>query len=169
MVNLILDLDGTLIDSGYAPPNYCKVEIYERPHLKEFFAWAFTQFERVSIWTNGSKEWYNKCYQTVLYKHIPLDKCFDFVITYDNGFVLSREYSPKRLSIVYNLNMNYTTNNTFIMDDSPHTYKCNPDNAIPICSFVYNEDAEQDEIDHELLSIMKLPVNRFTNMVNIES
>jgi hypothetical protein len=109
------------------------------------------------------KEWYNTCYN-ILRKYIPTGKSFDFVITYDDNLVIDRMTSPKRLSKIYEMYPEYNELNTFILDDSPHTYRLNSVNAIPIttydCECDEYEDLDEDvevvnsSTDEELLRII---------------
>ena len=87
---------------------------------------------------------------------MPLDRWFDFVITYEDGLVIDKECSPKLLSKIYAMYDDYTEENTFIVDDSAHTYRCNVKNAIPIDSFCYNSNDDDDDLDNEFLRIMNV-------------
>ena len=84
-MNLILDMDGTLIDSYFSFVTG-KMVIIPRPHLKEFLEFVFDNFSNVSIWTNGVKEWYEEVYSTLLITFIPNGKSFHFVKTRENLF-----------------------------------------------------------------------------------
>lgn len=67
--NVILDIDGTLIDS--IPWEYTDVYdlpdpdiispfgdfVYIRPYLKQFLKFCFSNFKNVAIWTAGDKRW----------------------------------------------------------------------------------------------------------------
>ena len=127
-MNLILDLDGTLIDDYYDDAN--NLCIRPRPHLTEFLIFAFDHFDSVSIWTNGSLEWYRYVYKQELYKHIPFIYCFNMVITFDDGLVMCKESSPKSLRKIYKIYPEFNKNNTILIDDSPHTMRADLDNEL---------------------------------------
>jgi len=163
-MKLILDLDATLIDSFYEEPLYTNIVIKERPHLKQFLEFVFENCESVSIWTAASESWWKKCYSEIIYKYIPIDKCFDFVITYEDGLIASdwngrARGHPKLLTKIYNIYPEYNYNNTFILDDNPKTYKFNSDNGIPIVPYSYYADDDENgnsviKNDNELLKII---------------
>lgn len=160
--NIILDMDGTLLDS--IPP-FCEGNptLYEEPVarqcLDDFMKFVFETFERVSIWTAGSKEWYEKCYEKILKHYIPEGKTFYFVKTRDHYQFLK---TIKPLEMIYaEYPEHYNSSNTLIVDDNPITYSKNKENAIPIKSFYYNnlplEIREKlNKEDFELLSTICL-------------
>lgn len=142
-MNLILDMDGTLINERMEP----------RPHLKEFFEYVFSHFSNVSIWTFANTHWFALVYHTVFVHLLPKGKTFHFVWCRVNCKLV--EYVPnipmvvkplveiyKRYPIVYN------PYNTLILDDTPSTYRENVGNAIRISTYSVNKT------DTELLNIM---------------
>lgn len=142
--NVILDMDGTLLDNippKLQDPSYKHIKkntIYQpiaRPHLKDFLEYVFRNFKRVSIWTAGTKEWYEQCYGEVLRHYIPEGKSFDFVLTRED---FQRYYPVKPLSFVYKTHPEYNSTNTLIVDDNPVTYSENVENAIGIKSFFFD-------------------------------
>lgn len=150
-MNIILDMDGTIID------NYSLMQetiIIARPYLREFLHYLFSHHERISIWTNGSSRWYNKCFNECIQHHMPQDKSFDFVITYDDCLVRNKTTCPKSLSLIYDKYSNYSEHNTIMIDDSPHTLKDNMDNGILISSYEYEED--DHDLDNELLKMINI-------------
>lgn len=82
--NLILDLDGTLIDAQspagasaalilgrVAPVHVCgaklgELRIYKRPYLDAFLEWCFQHFDNVGIWTLSAPEWLSEVLDNVL-------------------------------------------------------------------------------------------------------
>ena len=153
-MNIVLDMDGTLLEGFYGDYGD-NVVIKPRPHLWTFFNFIFYKFDRVSIWTNGDRNWFNKCYNEVLRYYVPYGCSFDFIITYDDGFVECRWTGAKELRKLYETWPDkYNPYNTFILDDSPHTYKHNNENAIPIKPFKYNDENEGGDV--ELLRIIQL-------------
>jgi len=139
-MHLLLDLDGTLIDNYYDNSN--KMIIKERPYIRQFLSFVFTKFETVSIWTNANISWFQKAYYEVLYKYMPEKKQFTYIFTNNrnNGIIRIKDlqYLYKKYPNTFN------KYNTFILDDTPYTYKNNPYNAIPIKSYSYNQDTDTE-------------------------
>jgi hypothetical protein len=153
-MNLILDMDGTLIDGFYN--DYNEVIIKKRPFLKLFFKFVFNNFDNVSIWTNANFEWFNIIYENELKYLIPEGKSFDFVKTRETSIT----YPLKDLEIIYIDSPQYNENNTFIIDDCPETYQKNISNSIPIEIYNYEYEQNISKIDTELLRIIKLFENK---------
>ena len=154
-MNLILDLDGTLVNGFYNVDNNNIFSIIERPFLSVFFKFVFANFKNVSVWTHGSQEWFNICYTKILKRFIPFGKSFHFVITSDHGF--SPNLVEKDLRKVYIRHNEYNRSNTFIVDDTPITYRLNRENAIPIKSYTgdyFNQCYYGGGSDYEFLNIM---------------
>lgn len=63
-MNLILDLDGTLICDK------CK-EPHGRPFLSEFIQWSFATYQHVSVWTASSASWLQYVLEKVLNDTVP--------------------------------------------------------------------------------------------------
>lgn len=151
-MNLILDLDGTLIDcddDGDAVP---------RPHLREFLAGVFSLFSTVSIWTNATPYWFNTVYQNVLIDFVPNGKQFLFVWTREKCVLqqeaFHRPITRKPLSLVYeSFATTHSPDNTIVVDDTPETYGLNPEAAIPISRFHWNSNKNEEE-DKELLNLL---------------
>ena len=145
-MNLILDLDNTLVD-GWLENAPCEdvATIIARPFLTDFLKFAFDTFERVSIWTNASRRWYELCYNRVLCDHIPDGKKFHFVKSIEDGLVTIPSSQPKLLKKIFSLYPEYNIMNTLILDDAPHTYRLNRLCAIPISPFIsYNNPSAEE-------------------------
>ena len=155
--NIILDMDKTLIE-GYFSIKYDKMIIEERPYLAQFFKFVFNHFEHVSIWTNGNKTWFDFVYETVLYKYIPKNKHFDFVITFDDGYVGNDNNGAKDLNVIFNIfeEDDYNKYNTFLVDDSETHFDKNPKNCYLIKPFEVNVDDHSHKYDIELLKIINI-------------
>lgn len=156
-MNLILDMDGTLIDNYYCAKTKNTI-IVPRPYLKEFFDFVFENFIYVSIWTHGVREWYDEVYEKVFKYYIPAGKSFHFVRSRKNYYYTTL---LKPLSKIYKKYPEYNCFNTLILDDNPGTYANNIENAVPINSFLYfcedEDDKEYLELqDNELLNILSL-------------
>ncbi len=155
--NIILDIDKTLIE-GYFSLKHKKVMVEERPFLAKFFAFIFQHFERVSIWTNANKEWYDYIYNNVLRKYIPYGKFFDFIFTFDDGLVGNNNNGPKNLNIIYEIyeNNEYNKENTFLVDDSEIHFNQNPKNCYLIKAFEVDLQNNSHKNDTELLKIISI-------------
>ncbi len=155
--NIILDMDKTLIE-GYFSIKYDKMVIEERPYLSQFFKFVFEHFEYVSIWTNGNKEWFDYVYETVLYKYLPKNKSFDFVITFDDGFVGEDNNGAKDLNIIFDIfeEDNYNKHNTLLVDDSEIHFDKNPYNCYLIKPFEVDVKNNEHKNDIELLRFIKI-------------
>ena len=82
---------------------------------------------------------------------MPPDKMFQFVITRENNKPIEWD-TPKMLSTLYTMYPNHNHLNTWIVDDTPMTYRSNLGNAVPIDP--YNET--NLETDTELLRLIHL-------------
>lgn len=154
MSNIILDLDGTLIDSYYGEYGNNLI-IVARPFLRKFLESLFLNHESVSIWTNGSKQWFERCHDECLKYHLP-DGCkFDFIITYDDDLVTCKRTCPKYLTKIYQKYPKYNKENTIMIDDSIHTMQDNMDNGILIPTFDFDPDLPF-ACDYELLNTLAI-------------
>jgi TFIIF-interacting CTD phosphatase-like protein len=147
MMNLILDMDLTLIKHTYIQNN---IQIIPRPYLPLFFSYIFTHFNNISIWTHSTDEWYNNVYEKLLKHIIPQGKSFHFVWTRNKciekpiktGLFSYQNTIIKPLNRVFSFYNEYNTQNTLIIDDTVSTYQLNVFNAIPIKPFLFNNDEE---------------------------
>ena len=165
VMNLILDLDGTLVDRD-------EDGAIARPHLNEFLAYVFEKFDKVSIWTNANADWFEQINKEVLAAALPPGKSFDFVWSRDQCVledVMTTSNPPfcfpvtrKPLSKVWKeFPETYNKKNTFIVDNTPETYDHNMENAVPVKSFTWDESVATDtgsnagdEADSELLRLI---------------
>ncbi len=171
-INLILDLDNTLI-SSVTMKEFKKIknrklkyktmenyyQVYMRPHLSEFLKYAFNNFN-VSIWTAASRD-----YAMFIIEHIILDYSLHDpssikkrklkMILYDDNCDQSQKYfdkkSPKDLRYLYNF-QGYYPCNTIIMDDLPLVYKANSNQTIRAPYFdALKSASENDEFLKEAI------------------
>lgn len=139
-MNIILDLDGTLIND--------KMEA--RPHLKYFLHFVFQRFQRVSIWTLANREWFNKAYTDALKPLMPEGSHFHFIWCRINHRNTMYSGVVKPLNQVYKTFPGmYNSHNTYIVDDTPSTYQENINNAIQIKTY------GNDLMDKELVRIIQ--------------
>ena len=167
-MNLILDMDQTLIDGMYNDDNPSRTIINARPHLFEFLKFCFENFKSVSIWTAASRFWFNIVNDRIFaptlkhLKEIGIDAKFDFVFTgnrcttkwiYSEFHGQSVRITIKRLKKLYRsriLYKKYTRENTLIVDDKKNTFSLNYGNGIEISAWdCYNHD------DVELLKLKR--------------
>jgi NLI interacting factor-like phosphatase len=172
-MNIILDMDETLLSAQFNAtanlfnclPMFAKdikpyiiltKQVHERPFLDVFFEYVFRKFQRVSIWTHGTSNWYCECYEKVLKQFIPYGKRFHIVITRDNGIIPFRQDLSKQLADLYLYNPLYNENNTLILDDKPYTYKYNISNSIFIEPYYLSSlCGDKNYNDSELLRVIQ--------------
>jgi len=152
-MNLVLDMDGTLIGPTGEP----------RPFLDRFLLFCFANFQTVSIWTAASEAWFgnvnDEVFQpllAIISQHLQRQCQFRFVYTY-NHCVHRRDDSGcfpiivKPLHKIWNaktLYPEFTADNTLVVDDTRHTFAQNYGNALDIPLYV-------DGPDIHLLSLMQ--------------
>jgi len=127
-MNIILDLDGTLID-----------QYVLRPHIKKFLLFCFNEFDTVSLWSSTSEQWLYQVINnltTMLYEiSCILKKCCAFHYTfYDKHCTYINNKIIKPLRNINDLSLT----NTLIIDDSIHSFDYNPDNGVYIPTFSSN-------------------------------
>lgn len=152
-MNIILDIDYTLIDShGY--------DLTERPYLEEFLYYLFSRFKNVSIWTAGSVEWFDYVNKKIFSKYLK-DEKFHHVWTFDNCKIVYGSYGSqeiiKPLNSIYD--NEYNNFNTIIIDDTEFTFSENILNAINIKKFFLENDK-----DDELMGIIPLIENKIIEL-----
>lgn len=144
-LNLVLDLDNTLISSLEKDEITKKIEnrkleykdmdgyyrVFSRPHLKTFIDYAFNNFD-ITIWTAASKDYALFIINKILIpKSSKKHKLKMFL--YDENCDQSREKyhkeSPKDLNYLYNFS-GYHSCNTIIMDDLQDVFNANPKNTL---------------------------------------
>lgn len=143
-MNLVLDLDGTLINATDSLD-----KVVPRPYLDRFLCTSFQHFSSVSIWTASSEFWCKQVLENVInpilvsVSHTLGRKCEFRHIMYDqhcNVYTLPNgKFAPiKPLAKMYNYW--FTANNTIIVDDTPITFMNNERNGIHIPTFVGSND-----------------------------
>lgn len=145
MWNIILDIDGTLVDE----------DLNLRPGVQDFIDFVFTEFSTVSIWSAADPERVEAVVQSL---KLPDGKSFRFIwtsrethrsISVRHGEFMCRP--TKNLKRIYKaFPTEFTMHNTLIVDDTPHTYRYNVGNSVPILTW-YGYMG-----DKELLRVMNL-------------
>jgi hypothetical protein len=141
-MNIVLDLDGTLINDTRA-----------RPFLEDFLLFCFNNFSTVSIWTAANSAWSGYVYTNILepiLKNISFKlfkPCqFSYFLTDVDccSHILNGNPVPIKPLIVLaqlaNQKINFNASNTLIVDDIPITFVQNPANGIYLPPFVANDD-----------------------------
>jgi TFIIF-interacting CTD phosphatase-like protein len=132
----VLDLtmkrdEGDEDDDGYET----QLKSICRPHLHSFLTWCNWYFSHVIFWTAGTRS-YAEAVVSALYD----DRIYPRPLVYarkeclpvDNTYRKPIEMLIARFSLEKFMDMH----NCVIVDDTPTTYKYNPDNAIPIPPFL---------------------------------
>lgn len=167
-INIVLDIDQTLISSEeykhfssskhkdkmkkFYNKNFEDLYIvFERPNLQEFLDFLFKNFN-VSIWTAASKS-----YALFIIDNFVLTKPerkLDFIFfSYHCDMSLRLKKGLKGLCMLWDtfgLN-NYSSTNTFIIDDNPDVKKIQESNCLEIKPFYFFDD--DSEHDNELEKI----------------
>lgn len=139
--NIILDMDGTLGDHISAtfpenPERFSHGFPIPRPGLKKFFAFVFSRYERVSIWTAASPDWYFLFKEKVLLPNMPPGSAFHFERT--RNLNVPYVYLKPLSEIYAKYPGEYNESNTTIVDDNVETFRDNRANAVHITPFFYN-------------------------------
>ncbi len=167
-INLIFDLDETLVQLGEANYNNKGIQLKEnkflfiRPYCKELLDFCFKKF-RVSFWTSGSPR-YCKKILTIILSPEQLKKTKIIICKYENKFLELRSkkiYQPikyylddtvisgyvKSLNLLWTVeefNNKFDIYNTLIIDDNFFLEKINPMNYIRIgawCRYMKYDNA----------------------------
>lgn len=140
MLNIILDLDGTLIQQI---SDEFQVPLI-RPYLYDFLEYLFIRFNNVSIWSAANKEWilYNLDNMNIsvnnfhfiwdgtkVTRHTKIIKYQDI---HGKEILHEHKYYSKRLKKIFKKYPSYNKRNTLIIDDSQQTFSDNYGNAIHI-------------------------------------
>jgi TFIIF-interacting CTD phosphatase-like protein len=172
--HIILDLDQTLISAEPTEEydfknNKAKSKkftyhnmddyyiVFERPGLQDFLDYIFKNFN-VSIWTAASKDYAMFVVDKIIIgKHT--DRKINFVFfSHHCGISKKIKKGTKDISIlwsVYNL-PEFSSSNTFILDDYDEVYKTQPNNCIIAKPFEFNDEgSEHDTFLKELLKKIK--------------
>lgn len=164
-LNLVLDLDNTLISSlsfrevkkvKHRKLIYNDMEdyyrVYSRPYLQEFLDYAFANFH-VSVWTAASRD-----YASFIVDKIVLNGKKDRklrIFFYDDNCAESQRiyspHSPKDLSYAYHFEGFYPCN-TIIMDDLEDVKRANKKQTIQVKYFDAKSDSS--EIDTFLKDVI---------------
>lgn len=143
---LVLDLDETLIHASAEPLSregdfrVDSYHVYLRPHLQEFLAFAFSEFD-VGVWTSGGARYASDIVRIVFKSAAPLFVYSSRRCTLRRDFN-SGEYVPvKRLAKLKS--MGYKMEHIIAVDDTPEKHKENYGNLVQISEYKgESDDAE---------------------------
>ena len=186
MLNILLDLDNTLISSikledekllkkNSRSYNDAKERlhwkrmgddyiVFERPGLQEFLTYLFLNFN-VSIWTAATKSYALFIIDEFILKHHPERKLNFILFSHHCRKSMEIKNTQKSLEMIPNqFGLNVYAANTFIIDDNPEVYEAQKDKCIPIKAFDVSANGDDTNsyivFDRELekikLFLMKL-------------
>lgn len=195
-MNIILDLDGTLIDTQFpvgaqaafvlgapGPKHVCKgklegLHIYKRPGLDEFLQFCFTNFQHVGLWTHSGEEWVNEVLSHVL--TIPDRSDWSFIYTGKRATRVQQRPALedsngnryiKDLKKVFRRKdlraMGFEKYNTIIVEDTPENCIRNFGNAIYISTFDVVKKSWDSEL-HLLKLYLEQKVLKCDNVRHVE-
>jgi RNA polymerase II subunit A small phosphatase-like protein len=169
-INIILDLDNTLI-SSVTKTEHKQLnadvwnifqwknmdgfyDVFERPNLQKFLDFLFAHFN-VSVWTAASKPYALFIVEKIILKNKP-ERKLDYIFFSYHCKQSKRMYkASKSLSILkkdFNIDM-FEIKNTYIIDDHPDVYKTQCKQCISVKPFeITHPTAYQDS---ELLLYVK--------------
>lgn len=175
-MNLVLDLDGTLVDSYDQPIGGREYDlrislhngdiyVYKRPDVDKFIEYCFLVFGKVGIFTAAQRD----------YAYTVISECFGkylkelvFILTQEDCHfdvdqttnkvtirkLLKRVWLDSRLNI-------FTPENTLFIDDNQHVYLDNPNNVLLIAPFSC-VDQNDNTLAH-LMTFFNIYLDRISN------
>jgi len=164
---IVLDIDGTLIDSltdvdiekglsGRLQPTYITSEgdaIFARPHLQSFLDFCFDHFLGVGIWTAASRDWAEVVVAHVLGNHRP------WAFVWSSERLLTGPGSVKPLRKLWKSAsrrlQGFQRHSTIIIEDTPKNCVHNYGNSVFVDSFdVTCSDAANDNSLLQLINYL---------------
>lgn len=150
--HIVLDLDGTLIDSNKDSAlsnyhNYILMDyfVYTRPNLYSFLMFCFENYETVNVWSHGTREWVVENLHRIIPTHL-IRKL---------GFVYDRSHRTEHQGVwvknmydIWNVYNDIQPHNTIIVDDIVENHVLHPDNVVQIAPY----DPNRKDFDLVLLT-----------------
>lgn len=162
-LNLVLDLDNTLISSiSFLEMKSLKnikkrkltykimtnyYNVYYRPYLDKFLDYAFKNFH-ITIWTAASRDYATFIIDNIILgdkKHTRKIKMLLYDKNCEQSQQLYNSKSPKDLRYLYNFE-GYHPCDTIIMDDLPEVYNANPRQTIRAIYFDAKKNNSENDI-----------------------
>ncbi len=186
MLNLILDLDNTLIsaesieeyDIEHNKEKSSKFNIvnmddfyvvFERPGLEDFLDFIFKNFN-VSVWTAASLSYCLFIVENIILKNKPERKLDYIFFSYHVNASKKIKNQTKSLALLWDVYKlpNYNQNNTLILDDYDEVYNSQKNNCIFMKAFEFtDEDSENDNFLSQLQDKIQTYINKDTKDVQI--
>jgi hypothetical protein len=154
---LVLDIDGTLVGESNVP-----FQFPFRPGLLGFLTLVQKLGYHLAIWSAA----HSTHVETICSRLNQLCSKIQFRFVWD-GSKCDVAYDPanmhkkrrgfyfvKPLTKIWKEFPEYNVSNTFILDNTPHTYSLNPDNAIPIPTFNHTVDPDDHAFQKIILYLM---------------
>lgn len=152
---IVLDLNGTIIDSNHKRRKgaffdfkaRCKY-VYYRPGMKKFLSFLNEEPRiKIGIWTSCIASNAEVIISHV-FEDIPLEFCFNREECTElpgPGF-----RTIKNLDRIWEKFPQWNAQNTWIIDDSPEKLDKQPENLIPIKTFIAGIDVADDQVLEEI-------------------
>jgi TFIIF-interacting CTD phosphatase-like protein len=166
MINILLDLDNTIISSlssseerkGHKKKMSKFVwenmdgeyKVFERPGLQSFLDFLFANFN-VSVWTAASKSYALFIIDNFIL--IKPERKLDYIFfSYHCKESRKKQSTQKKLEMLWNrYNLKgrnyYNKDNTLIIDDHPEVFEAQPENCIRIKPFEFRDRKSYDDDD----------------------
>jgi len=154
MLNVILDIDNTLVDAHFSPvpspipalrmPG-ADLYVYKRPRLDNFLDWLFENFS-VSLWTAGSDPYARWIARNVVETR-PLRKLKHVLSARECQGSIDMYGAPKSLRFLSHIDPSIGPANALLIDDTPANFKGQERNGILVSAFDAREpDRELDSL-----------------------
>lgn len=155
MLNVILDIDSTLVDTRNSPlPQSLNVYkqissagmpslyVYKRPHLDSFLNWLFSNFS-VSLWTAGSEPYANWIATYVVGTR--RGKSLKHVLSARDCQASYNLYgTPKSLKYLNGVDPSISQKNSLLVDDTNANCVNQKNNCILVAPFYATNDADNE-------------------------
>lgn len=194
-MNVIFDLDGTLIDCQYpagamaaiaaggpGPKHVCgeslgNLRVYKRPGLDELLEFCFENFRNVGLWSHSGQEWIDEVLSNVIETSTRYN--WSFIYTGERATRVTQQQEahlpgrditrPKDLKKVYRRKglraEGFEKHNTIIVEDTPNNCLRNYGNAIYVSSY----DVVRKSHDRELFLLKRYLENTILGCKNVRS
>jgi TFIIF-interacting CTD phosphatase-like protein len=164
LVNLVLDLDQTLISAEASEElDFKKYKeksklfrsddmdgyymVYSRPYLQEFLDYIFKNFN-ITIWTAASKDYALFIIEKIILNNQP-ERKIDFIFfSYHCDWSKSEKVYSKELCMLWDIHNlpGYSEKNTVILDDyKADVHKCQPNNCIIAKPFEFLQEGSEND------------------------
>jgi hypothetical protein len=168
MLNVILDIDGTLVDTRdvqiFSQHAHLRMKtqpefvVYLRPHIGTFLDWLFENFS-VSLWTAGSEPYARWIAQHVV--GVRRNKSLKHVLSArDCQSSLNMYGSLKSLKYLNMVDPTINHSNTLLIDDTPSNCTAQQQNCVLVSAF------EANAPDNEFQTLPAKIIRQFGNLTH---